>query len=92
LDILQVLKENWLLILLGVFGLIAINGRTIFTYLQKMKPQPKPQPDISNVGSLPQVISIIEELAILLKNSGFEKSSVEAKNLLKTVVNEYSEI
>lgn len=97
MNILEIIKENWLLLVIAIIGLGIINGKELFNIfkvsINSSKLEKTPNEENSNKSSvLPQIFHDIENLSSLLNENGFQKSSIEAKNLIKKIINEYSEI
>jgi hypothetical protein len=95
------IKQNWVLGLIFIVGLIVINFNKILPIIKSlMKKRNTNEPVLDKIEELklrkssllPSIFTNIEDLVEELENKGFVKSSVEAKALLKTVINEYPEI
>ncbi len=97
----EMIKQNWVLGLIFIVGLIVINFNKILPIIKSlMKKRNTNEPVLDKIEELklrkssllPSIFTNIEDLVEELENKGFVKSSVEAKALLKTVINEYPEI
>lgn len=95
------IKQNWVLGLIFIVGLIVINFNKILPIIKSlMKKRNTNEPVLDKIEDpklrksslLPSIFTNIEDLVEELESKGFVKSSVEAKALLKTVINEYPEI
>jgi hypothetical protein len=99
----EIIKQNWLIGLLAIVGLVVINFSKIISIIKPMlknnakdedkKPiEVEKETKLRKSSLLPSIFENVEDLVEELESKGFVKSSAEAKSLLKTIINEYPEI
>ncbi len=102
-NLVEIIKQNWLIGLLAIVGLVVINFSKIISIIKPMlknnakdedkKPiEVEKETKLRKSSLLPSIFENVEDLVEELESKGFVKSSAEAKSLLKTIINEYPEI